>query len=209
MPELKFNKEATILQREGMSDAPDRVVAIIFGVVIETRLSDSIKVTLREDKKLFDKLFGQNGSISAPGVKLQLAYMLGIIDETARRDLEQIIKIRNQFAHVIDVQSFDDPPVCDHIDCLSTKHSLIEFYEKLRKQSGRNGAQIVYNGISIRTDSRRVFFRWAVSHYMELLSLYEINKVGHRLQGDKYKPLEMSNPLTRVDRLPERSPDKS
>lgn len=71
----------------------------------------------KEVKKLFEPSIG--GPLVSLTHKARLAYALGIIDKTFLKDLEQIHKIRNEFAHGLDT-SFASTEVLKHTQKLST-----------------------------------------------------------------------------------------
>lgn len=68
-------------------------------------------------KKLFEPTIG--GPLVSLTHKARLAYALGLIDKTTQNDLEQIHKIRNEFAHNVKM-SFAHADVLKHVRGLST-----------------------------------------------------------------------------------------
>jgi len=70
----------------------------------------------KEVKKLFDPSTG--GPLVSLAHKARLAYALGIIDKTAMKDLENIHKIRNEFAHGIETD-FANAEVLKYVANLS------------------------------------------------------------------------------------------
>ena len=85
-------------------------------------------------EKLFDPTIG--GPLVSLTHKARLAYALGMIDETALNDYENIHKIRNEFAHSTGA-SFTDAKVIRHVQKLSTARghkatakNSFEFYEE-------------------------------------------------------------------------------
>ncbi len=106
------------LQRDSV-----RIIALDW----DTLFDDGIRVFLQklqftksEDKivkKLFDSSIG--GPLVSLTNKVRLAYALGLIDKTLESDLEQIHKIRNEFAHKVDIR-FDNEAVIQLVKKLST-----------------------------------------------------------------------------------------
>lgn len=68
-------------------------------------------------KKLFDPSI--NGPLVSLIHKARIAYAIGLIDKTSLNDLEQIHKIRNEFAHSIKMH-FTDTKVLKFVEKLST-----------------------------------------------------------------------------------------
>lgn len=64
------------------------------------------------------------GSLAYLRQKARLIYSLGYIDKTTLVDLKQISKIRNRFAHNINI-TFSDAEVCEMVDKLSVEDSKI------------------------------------------------------------------------------------
>ena len=78
----------------------DRSLAIIGAAFIDEELADLLRAFFVEDTKVADNLLSSNGGISAFGVRNQLTYVLGLIDEPTFNDIKLIQKIRNKFAHI-------------------------------------------------------------------------------------------------------------
>jgi hypothetical protein len=109
-----------------MDNSDDRTAAIVAGSFLENNLSIYIMarfVNLEdEDKKaLFDEeKLPILGSFFA---KIEIGFAIGLYDKQIRGDLRKIKNIRNQFAHHLDVRSFDHDhvhKVCD--DLVLPKH---------------------------------------------------------------------------------------
>jgi len=67
-------------------------------------LDDSLEFYLRRvlsrDQKVADQLFGFDRPLGSFGARIKLAYLLGMISDEVRRDLDTIRTIRNDLAHV-------------------------------------------------------------------------------------------------------------
>ena len=74
----------------------------------------------KDVRKLFDPSIG--GPLVSLTNKARLAYALGLIDKTALKDLEYMHKIRNEFAHSIDV-NFTKTRIIKLVKSLSTAQS--------------------------------------------------------------------------------------
>jgi hypothetical protein len=87
----------------------DRAVAILVGSLIETYLADHIKLHIVDPKGSIWKDRGRpSGPFGSFAVKIDLAYMLGLITAEARSDLINIKEIRNYFAHDLNARGFAD-----------------------------------------------------------------------------------------------------
>ena len=62
----------------------------------------------------------RHGPLSSFAAKAKVAYALALIDEQTKEDLDYIRKIRNEFAHSIKEISFQDNPIREYCNKLST-----------------------------------------------------------------------------------------
>ncbi|WP_441231566.1 hypothetical protein AB7828_26095 [Tardiphaga sp. 215_C5_N2_1] len=130
--------EATKALKEaaaGGDHAGDRLTAIVGGAIVETALSAGLGRIMRDDlgpaekTKLKDGLFKMEGGILASmGSRIDIAYAFGIIGPITRRDLVNIGKIRNAFAHSIAEIHFGTPSVKDL--CAELKLPTYEHFRK-------------------------------------------------------------------------------
>ena len=99
-----------------MASFPDRVVAIVSAALLEGRIDAVLSVRLLDDGQgEFRKAFLSDTRVMGSlGAKNQLAFALGIYSEDAMKDVRQIAKVRNAFAHKLATKSFDESPIRDH-----------------------------------------------------------------------------------------------
>jgi DNA-binding MltR family transcriptional regulator len=87
----------------------DRAAVILSTIILDERLEELIKSflvkSLKEDDELFDSYGAALYDFSG---KIDMAYRLGLISKSFRRDLHIIRKIRNEFAHNISGCNFQD-----------------------------------------------------------------------------------------------------
>jgi DNA-binding MltR family transcriptional regulator len=108
----------------------DRAVGIVIASIVEVHLTTLIKGSLIKDSvsingEAVDSLmFRSSGPLGSFSAKIRLAYLLGLISEECFRDLENMKNIRNQFAHHLEIGSFDVPTIADK--CKNFK--LVERY---------------------------------------------------------------------------------
>ncbi|HEY6529167.1 MAG TPA: hypothetical protein VIZ65_10770 [Cellvibrionaceae bacterium] len=77
----------------------DRGSAIIGTAWVEEELKAAIKSKLVDDEKVWDNLFRASGPLGSFSSSIDLAYMIKVITKSQHSDLQQIRKIRNDFAH--------------------------------------------------------------------------------------------------------------
>jgi len=92
-----------------ISEAPDRVTAIVGAAVVEDALRWALnsffmlQISEQEDRELFE----DDGILSSFYAKILMGFALGLFREAARNDLIKIKNIRNAFAHVPRSISFE------------------------------------------------------------------------------------------------------
>ena len=99
-----------------------RSAAIVGASLIDDSLQSAIALILRpvaDDNDTLDRLYGTRGIFASVAAKILAAYALKIIGPNSRRDLTQINKIRNQFAHDMNPLSFEDDHIKDRCKLLS------------------------------------------------------------------------------------------
>jgi hypothetical protein len=97
----------------------DRAAAIVGAAILETRLTQSIKGRTFSDKTINERMFGSMGALGSLSAKIDLAYMLGIFNRDVHQDLHVVRRIRNRFAHHLDVTDFNSQSILDM--CASLK----------------------------------------------------------------------------------------
>ncbi len=93
-------KRQTILLEE-IENQSDRGAAIVGAAWLDEELIAAIKTKFIEDEKPTKNLFNGTGPLSSFSSKIELAYLLGIVNKNHYSDLHKIRKIRNEFAHEI------------------------------------------------------------------------------------------------------------
>jgi hypothetical protein len=90
-----------------ISSGSDRAVALVGGAILETTLTDTLKVFLHRKKKITDDLFRPSGACGAFATKIHLGFLIGLYGEDAHRELTIMKDIRNQFAHSLQINDFN------------------------------------------------------------------------------------------------------
>lgn len=86
----------------------DRALVITIGSILDTQLEFLLKSFLIKDNKRDEKLFNNNSPLSNFSSKISMCYYLGIISKYEYEALEIIRKIRNIFAHEIEIKKLED-----------------------------------------------------------------------------------------------------
>jgi hypothetical protein len=90
----------------------DRAAAIVAGALLDVRLETALRLKLRnapisKGESVQSRMFEVRGALNSFSVKIDLGFMMGMYSDGARRDMTLINKVRNQFAHRLDVSTFD------------------------------------------------------------------------------------------------------
>lgn len=121
----EFAKDFIVLQKMVFDpDSEDRVVAIISAAYLEKYLVGVIEgyfPAFEDDpalkKAMFNDVSGMAGTL---GNKLDMGRALNAITPQTYEDGKLIARVRNKFAHHLEVTSFDHPKVRDLVDQLKT-----------------------------------------------------------------------------------------
>jgi hypothetical protein len=117
----------------------NRAVAVVWPAIVENRLTDALKAYMRPDESVSKELFRPEGALGTFGQKVKLAYMLGLYEEDLKNDLVLLTKIRNAFAHRVEITDFDTSPIRDFMDRMTTLKVHRELLEHERKENPQDG----------------------------------------------------------------------
>jgi hypothetical protein len=104
----------------------DRGAAIVGAALLDTKLETALRLCLvpglsqNEQKDLFEGPTAPLGTFSG---RMRVAHALGLVGEQSFADLRLIGRIRNRFAHKLEVTSFTDPEIA----ALCSKLQVAEF----------------------------------------------------------------------------------
>jgi len=104
---------------------PDRSLAIVAVAYLDDILGTGLRERLRDGKKSLDKF------IETFAAKIEIARAIGYIDDDEYHDLEQVRKIRNEFAHIPNIISFNTPKISDRCNELRYGKLLPELADAL------------------------------------------------------------------------------
>lgn len=102
----------------------DRAAAIVAAAILDKRLTDAISYRFHPHDEIHGSFFRSTGPLGTFSVKIDMAYVLGLIGSEAHRDLMTIKNIRNAFAHHLDIIDFDSQRIRD----LCANLGLVERY---------------------------------------------------------------------------------
>ncbi|MCI0495849.1 MltR family transcriptional regulator [candidate division KSB1 bacterium] len=105
--------------RQALTSESDRGCALFAAAYLDVSLSDLLYVSLVADKSIEKDLFEGTAPLSNFSSRIKFAYYLGLISRSCRRDLDNIRRIRNDFAHNPEIISFDTQSICDRCKNLS------------------------------------------------------------------------------------------
>jgi hypothetical protein len=98
--------------RNALTSETDRGCALFAAAYLDKALSDLLFCALAYDKNIDKELFeGSNSPLASFSSRIKMAYYLGKISKTERRDLDLIRKIRNEFAHNADPIDFEEAKI--------------------------------------------------------------------------------------------------
>jgi DNA-binding MltR family transcriptional regulator len=77
----------------------DRGTALVATAWLDDALEVRIRAAFRPDKGTADDVFRPDGPLGSFAARIKIAYLLDLIEPFARKDLDCIRRIRNDFAH--------------------------------------------------------------------------------------------------------------
>jgi hypothetical protein len=134
----------------------DRSEAIVAGACLERVLERAVKQKLVRNDVLFSSFFKGDGPLATFSAKIDMAVLLGILNDQQARVLHTIRKIRNDFAHSTRPLHFD----VQHISALCRNLTRVSDCQR--------GATAFSLG-SIRPDTARAHYLGAVMLYVAML----------------------------------------
>lgn len=116
------------------SGADDRSCAILFGSYLESETIDSITRVAVHSEHMDKKLIRGAGPLSSFSARIDLLFAFGLVEENVFKDLHLIRKIRNKFAHEIDIHTFGTEPIMSWVNelILPKVRSEARTFESLR-----------------------------------------------------------------------------
>lgn len=140
--------------RNHLDNETDRGSALMAAAFLDELLKDLLKCFLVDDQKSLKELFSGTGGLSSFSSRIELCYLLGLIPVNIKKDLHLIRKIRNEFAHSMDIIDFNHPSIAAR--CRELKYNAFQDQLPPRKMFNRVafGVAGIINGV-IMTMERR------------------------------------------------------
>ncbi|UPK45469.1 MltR family transcriptional regulator [Paenibacillus pabuli] len=102
--------------RIALNGESDRGCALLAIAFLDNILKELLRKFLVDDSSVFNNLFAGSGGLSSFSSRIELAYLLGLISPMQRRDLNLLRKIRNDFAHSMDIIDFENQTISNRIN---------------------------------------------------------------------------------------------
>lgn len=147
---------------EEFKSSTDRATAIVAGAFLDDILGSVLQAFMLIDPGSDTALFANNGPLSTFSAKITLAYRLGIISEGERSDLETVRKIRNRFAHEVNLNSFSDQSTRDLCRNLETPIQMLSLDKEANLITSAEGLLAA----KAPMDNPKAIFQEAIVHIM-------------------------------------------
>jgi DNA-binding MltR family transcriptional regulator len=186
--------------KEFFDESPDRGLAISLPAILDNRLTSILKVTMRGDEKLFNELFQPSGPLGNFKTKINLVYMLGIVDKEFYQDLLAICKIRNYFAHRLAIKTLEQHPISAWIKGMEIYRVTVASVHKLVR-SNPEFAKTWNSMMKLETQTMRDSFRICIRFMILRLNEAELvvkskrEQVSDQIQKDVKKRSTLDKPL--------------
>jgi hypothetical protein len=102
-----------------------RVTAVVGGAFVEEHLTHVLKSRMVKDEKVTNEMLVPGRTFGDFGAKVDLGYLIGIYSKRAHKELTTIRRIRNDFAHQLELNSFDRDDIRDRCQNLTLSQSKI------------------------------------------------------------------------------------
>ncbi len=106
--------------RDLLEGETDRGLALAGHAYLDDAINEFLRAYLLDVPEIIDKLMQPNGPLGSFGTRCDFAYTLGLVGSDMYFDLNQIRKIRNEFAHRYRPLGFSSSPVSDRCKNLKT-----------------------------------------------------------------------------------------
>ncbi len=110
---------------EEMEGLSHRAAAVVGGAFVEEHLTHVLQSRMVRDEKVIEERFAPGRAFGDFGAKIDLGYLMGVYSKQAHKELITIKRIRNNFAHQLQVNSFDRDDMRDRCRNLILSQSKI------------------------------------------------------------------------------------
>jgi len=105
--------------------ASDRAAAIVAAAVLDDALRTLLGAAMVADHPAGIDVFAPGQELGSFMSRVKISYMLGLIDDSERKRLTLVAKIRNEFAHLAQDISFNSAHIADRCRELSPPKELV------------------------------------------------------------------------------------
>lgn len=189
MPKLKDQKE---IDAYYLNDSlRPRAAGVMWPALVERRIDQLFEIGFRPDKKVHNELFQPSGALANYAVKVRLAYMLGWFHKDFYEDLLLISKIRNLFAHKIEVKDFSDQRILTWLKRMKVYQLLPGMLESEKKRvedesgksnprrksdgQGQVSSKLISQILRDINDDPQLGFRFCIDNMLHHLDKYSEN----------------------------------
>lgn len=116
-PTAKAYLQDVVAAHHEIENAMPRASAVTACAMIDDRIEHAISMRLRGDQGAQRKFFGFSGMTAEQ--KVILGYLLGIYGPETKDNLRALSRIRNKFAHRMDIRDFTHPDLAELIKSLT------------------------------------------------------------------------------------------
>ena len=147
----------------------DRAAAIVAAALVDEHLGRVIIASLRQNKRIAQKMFTGSGPLATFSSKIDLAFLIGMFSEECCKELHTIRDIRNTFAHDLNT-GFDNQRVKDLANNLIRHESGASF--TLTNVGRKVNRSLVYVPEPTKAINARDRYIRSCQYYTAILSMH-------------------------------------
>jgi hypothetical protein len=185
----------------------NRAVAVVWPAIVENRLTDALRAYMRPDEKIANELFRPEGALGTFAQKIKLGYMLGLYQEDLKDDLVLLAKIRNAFAHRVDITAFEVSPVRDWMDNMTTLKVHRALLERMKKENpqdvkGKTALSILSSELMDYRNSFHLCIRFMIHQLLEMETTIRSRRAANTARKNHLHNRTPNSPLLRCPPRP-------
>lgn len=183
----------------------DRALVITSASILETQLEKILKCFMLSDNKIDERLFTNNAPLATFSSKNSMCYYIGIISEYEYKTIETIRKIRNKFAHEIEIKKMSDSQsIIDLCNNLTIPKELYIQEELVFEQNGKlkSMEKEPLKNVDIQTKFIKVFKNLTMYLEYRTIEIYEMKRIEYKnvsyiqmMKDSKEKLIKLSKKL--------------
>jgi hypothetical protein len=158
---------------------------------VDEQLGVLIKAFFVGGKKSADKMLDDPGVLSSFGVRIELAFLLGLISASERRQLDIIRKIRNDFAHTVNLVSFAESRIAFSKSSIADRCRALDI------------TKIVQPSTLFEYDINDPFTRFSnACVYLWVALIHRTERIKHREEAESFTEDYMDSIIKKYSREP-------